>query len=32
MGGANLFFVEDVAYQKGAIQGKERAMLPVVPR
>jgi phage terminase large subunit-like protein len=31
MGGANLFFVEDVAYQKAAIQEMERAMLPVVP-
>ena len=29
--GANLFFVEDVAYQKAAIQEMERAMLPVVP-
>jgi phage terminase large subunit-like protein len=28
--GANLFFVEDVAYQKAAIQEMERAMLPVV--
>jgi predicted phage terminase large subunit-like protein len=31
MGGANLFFVEDVAYQKAAIQEMERALLPVVP-
>ena len=31
MGGANIFFVEDVAYQKAAIQEMERAMLPVVP-
>jgi phage terminase large subunit-like protein len=31
LGGANLFFVEDVAYQKAAIQEMERAMLPVVP-
>jgi len=30
-GGANIFFVEDVAYQKAAIQEMERAMLPVVP-
>ena len=29
--GANLFFVEDVAYQKAAIQEMERAMLPVIP-
>ncbi|HVB33726.1 MAG TPA: hypothetical protein VNJ52_05050 [Patescibacteria group bacterium] len=29
--GANLFFVEDVGYQKAAIQEMERAMLPVVP-
>jgi len=29
--GANLFFVEDVAYQKAAIQEMERLMLPVVP-
>jgi phage terminase large subunit-like protein len=29
--GANLFFVEDVAYQKAAIQEMERALLPVVP-
>lgn len=28
--GANLFFVEDVAYQKAAIQEMERLMLPVV--
>jgi len=26
-----MFFVEDVAYQKAAIQELERAMLPVVP-
>jgi len=31
MGGSNLFFVEDVAYQKAAIQEMERAMIPVVP-
>lgn len=31
LGGANLFFVEDVAYQKAAIQETERALLPVVP-
>lgn len=31
LGGANIFFVEDVAYQKAAIQEMERAMLPVVP-
>jgi predicted phage terminase large subunit-like protein len=31
LGGANLFFVEDVAYQKAAIQEMERAMVPVVP-
>lgn len=31
MKGANLFFVEDVAYQKAAIQEMERALLPVVP-
>jgi len=31
LGGANLFFVEDVAYQKAAIQEMERALLPVVP-
>jgi phage terminase large subunit-like protein len=30
-GGANIFFVEDVAYQKAAIQEMERALLPVVP-
>jgi phage terminase large subunit-like protein len=30
-GGANLFFVEDVGYQKAAIQEMERAMLPVIP-
>jgi phage terminase large subunit-like protein len=29
--GANLFFVEDVGYQKAAIQEMERSMLPVVP-
>jgi phage terminase large subunit-like protein len=29
--GANLFFVEDVAYQKAAIQEMERLMIPVVP-
>jgi phage terminase large subunit-like protein len=29
--GANLFFVEDVAYQKAAIQEMERSLLPVVP-
>lgn len=29
LGGANLFFVEDVAYQKAAIQEMERALLPV---
>jgi phage terminase large subunit-like protein len=29
--GANIFFVEDVGYQKAAIQEMERAMLPVVP-
>jgi phage terminase large subunit-like protein len=29
--GAHIFFVEDVAYQKAAIQEMERAMLPVVP-
>jgi phage terminase large subunit-like protein len=28
--GANIFFVEDVAYQKAAIQEMERALLPVV--
>jgi predicted phage terminase large subunit-like protein len=31
LGGANLLFVEDVAYQKAAIQEMERALLPVVP-
>jgi phage terminase large subunit-like protein len=31
LGGANLFFVEDVAYQKAAIQEMERALLPVIP-
>jgi len=31
LGGANMFFVEDVQYQKAAIQEMERAMLPVVP-
>jgi hypothetical protein len=31
LGGSNMFFVEDVAYQKAAIQEMERAMLPVVP-
>lgn len=29
--GANLFFVEDVGYQKAAIQEMERAMLPTIP-
>src|SRR6185437_16114882 len=29
--GANIFFVEDVAYQRAAIQEMERAMLAVVP-
>jgi len=29
--GANIFFVEDVGYQKAAIQEMERAMLPVIP-
>jgi hypothetical protein len=29
--GANIFFVEDVAYQKAAIQEMERAMRLVVP-
>lgn len=29
--GAHLFFVEDVAYQKAAIQEMERSMLPVIP-
>jgi phage terminase large subunit-like protein len=31
LGGSHLFFVEDVAYQKAAIQEMERALLPVVP-
>jgi hypothetical protein len=31
LGGANLFFVEDVAFQRAAIQEMERMMLPVVP-
>lgn len=31
LGGANIFFVEDVGYQKAAIQEMERALLPVVP-
>jgi predicted phage terminase large subunit-like protein len=31
LGGANLFFVEDVQFQKAAIQEMERALLPVVP-
>jgi hypothetical protein len=31
LGGSNMFFVEDVQYQKAAIQEMERAMLPVVP-
>jgi phage terminase large subunit-like protein len=31
LGGANIFFVEDVAYQKAAIQEMEWALLPVVP-
>jgi predicted phage terminase large subunit-like protein len=31
LGGANLFFVEDVAYQKAAIQEMERSLLPVIP-
>ena len=31
LGGANLFFVEDVAYQKAAIQETDRALLPVIP-
>jgi len=31
LGGANILFVEDVAYQKAAIQEMERALLPVVP-
>ena len=30
-GGAHLFFVEDVQYQKAAIQEMERELLPVVP-
>jgi phage terminase large subunit-like protein len=30
-GGANIFFVEDIGYQKAAVQEMERAMLPVVP-
>jgi phage terminase large subunit-like protein len=29
--GSHIFFVEDVAYQKAAIQEMERMMLPVVP-
>jgi phage terminase large subunit-like protein len=29
--GANIFFVEDVAHQKSAIQEMELMMLPVVP-
>jgi phage terminase large subunit-like protein len=29
--GAHLFFVEDIGYQKAAVQEMERAMLPVVP-
>jgi phage terminase large subunit-like protein len=29
--GAHIFFVEDIGYQKAAIQEMERAMLPVVP-
>lgn len=29
--GVNIFFLEDVAYQKAAIQEMERMMLPVVP-
>lgn len=29
--GAHIFFVEDVGYQKAAIQEMERALLPVVP-
>jgi hypothetical protein len=29
--GANIFFVEDVGYQKAAIEEMERAMIPVVP-
>jgi hypothetical protein len=31
LGGANIFFVEDVQYQKAAIQEMIRAMLAVVP-
>lgn len=31
LGGANIFVVEDVQYQKAAIQEMERAMLAVVP-
>ena len=30
-GGAHIFYVEDVAFQKAAIQEMERNMLPVVP-
>ena len=30
-GGANIFFVEDIGYQKAALQEMERALLPVVP-
>jgi len=30
-GGANIFFVEDIGYQKAAVQEMERALLPVVP-
>jgi hypothetical protein len=30
LGGANIFFVEAVGYQRGAIQEMKRAMLPVV--
>ena len=30
-GGANIFFVEDIGYQKAAVQEMERAMLPVIP-
>jgi hypothetical protein len=29
--GANLFFVEDIGYQKAAIQEMERSLLPVIP-
>jgi phage terminase large subunit-like protein len=29
-GGANIFFVEDIGYQRAALQEMERAMLPVV--